>query len=484
MRRHADQEPNCGNARRDRRLAARFPRASGAPLRHAGARRRLSRRNCANSAATRVEGIGRDGRGRVHPGRSESNGRVIGIRADMDALPIIEATGLPYASKTPGNMHACGHDGHTAMLLGAAKYLAETRNFDGAAAVIFQPAEEGGAGGKAMVDDGLDRPFPHPRGLRHAQRARPASGLFRHPAWPVLCGDRYIHHQCHRTWRPRGATSRDDRPDAHRQPSRIGAAIDRLAQRRSDAFAGRLRHQLPHRDRRLQRHPRDGRAARHRAHFRSGAAGAGGDAGQGDRGSYRGGLGGRVEIVWQPGYPAMVNHEAETGFAVEAARRVSASVDPQATAVMGGEDFAYMLEACPGAYIQVGAGEGAGLHHPAYDFNDEAIPAGASYWAELVESRMPVGQPRCPVKPSHCARGAVRRNGAPHVQSLQPDQGPAGDPRSVRASSTTAPATCRCFRRSFPISSRRSCGAGRMASASWSWHAGACPGRRNSAASR
>jgi amidohydrolase len=102
-------------------------------------------------------------------------------------------------------------------------------------------------------------------------------------------------------------------------------------------------------------------------------------------------FGGRAEVVWEQGYPAMVNHEAETGFAVEAARRVSATVDPQATAVMGGEDFAYMLEACPGAYIQVGAGDGANLHHPAYDFNDEVIPAGASYWAELIESRLPAG---------------------------------------------------------------------------------------------
>ncbi len=102
-----------------------------------------------------VTGIGRTGVVGVINGRADSRGRVIGLRADMDALPIIEATGLPYASRTPGKMHACGHDGHTAMLLGAAKYLAETRNFDGKVVVIFQPAEEGGGGGREMVEDGM-----------------------------------------------------------------------------------------------------------------------------------------------------------------------------------------------------------------------------------------------------------------------------------------------------------------------------------------
>src|SRR5580698_11141064 len=122
-----------------------------------------------------AEGIGRTGVVGLIRGRSDSNGRVVGIRADMDALPILEATGLPYASKTPGKMHACGHDGHTAMLLGAAKYLAETRNFDGAVAVIFQPAEEGGAGGKAMVDDGLIDRF----------RIREIYGMHNRPGYPV-----------------------------------------------------------------------------------------------------------------------------------------------------------------------------------------------------------------------------------------------------------------------------------------------------------
>ena len=198
-----------------------------------------------------AEGIGRTGVVGLIRGRSDTSGRVVGIRADMDALPITEATGLPYASKTPGLMHACGHDGHTAMLLGAAKYLAETRNFDGAAAVIFQPAEEGGAGGKAMVDDGLIDRF----------RIREIYGMHNSPSLPlgafaIRPGPFYAATDTFTiavigTRRPCGATACDGRPDAHRQPSRAGAAIDRVAQRRSHAFDRRLGDQLPHRDRRL-----------------------------------------------------------------------------------------------------------------------------------------------------------------------------------------------------------------------------------------
>ena len=174
-----------------------------------------------------VTGIGKTGVvGLIH-GRTTASGRTIGLRADMDALPIFEATGAEYASTVPGKMHACGHDGHTAMLLGAAQYLAETRQFDGTIAVIFQPAEEGGAGALAMVEDGM---------------------------------------------------------------------IDRL---------------------------------------------------------------------------------------------VAGDCDTQAPRTTGGEDFAYMLQACPGAYIQIGNGPSKGLHHPEYDFNDEIIPIGASYWVTLAEQRLP-----------------------------------------------------------------------------------------------
>ena len=198
-----------------------------------------------------AEGIGRTGVVGLIRGRSDSNGRVVGIRADMDALPILEATGVPYASKTPGKMHACGHDGHTAMLLGAAKYLAETRNFDGAAAVIFQPAEEGGAGGKAMVEDGLIDRFGI--GEIYGMHNSPghAGRRVRHQIGSVLCGDRHVHHRRHRPRRPCGATPYDGRPDADRLPSRAGPAIDRLPQRRSGSFHRHLGDQLPDRVRRL-----------------------------------------------------------------------------------------------------------------------------------------------------------------------------------------------------------------------------------------
>ena len=143
---------------------------------------------------------------------------MIGLRADMDALPIHEESGKPWASETPGKMHACGHDGHTAMLLGAARYLAETRRFAGTAVFIFQPAEEGGAGGRAMVEGRDDGPLRHRGGLRHAQHARPAGRPFRHPAGRADGGDRRVHHRDRGPRRPRREAARDDRSD--RRPAR------------------------------------------------------------------------------------------------------------------------------------------------------------------------------------------------------------------------------------------------------------------------
>ena len=338
-----------------------------------------------------AEGIGRTGVVGLIRGRSDSGGRVVGLRADMDALPILEATGLPYASKTPGKMHACGHDGHTAMLLGAAKYLAETRNFDGAAAVIFQPAEEGGAGGKAMVDDGLIDRF----------RIREVYGMHNAPGLPVGAfaikpGPFYAATDTF-TIAVIGRGGHAARPHTTVDPTLIAShlvlALQSIVSRNADPVRSivvsvtsfrtatdaynvipetvELRGTVRTFDPEL----------RARAETRLKAIAV----------QTAEVFGGRADVVWAPGYPSMINHEAETGFAIEAARRVSATVDPHAPPIMGGEDFAYMLEACPGAYIMIGAGEGADLHHPAYNFNDEIIPAGASYWAELVEQRLPVG---------------------------------------------------------------------------------------------
>jgi hippurate hydrolase len=338
-----------------------------------------------------AEGIGRTGVVGLIRGRSDTGGRVVGLRADMDALPILEATGLTYASKTPGKMHACGHDGHTAMLLAAAKYLAETRNFDGAAAVIFQPAEEGGAGGKAMVDDGLIERF----------RIREVYGMHNAPGLPagafaIKPGPFYAATDTF-TIAVIGRGGHAARPHTTVDPTLIAShlvlALQSIVSRNADPVRSivvsvtsfrtatdaynvipetvELRGTVRTFDSEL----------RARAEIRLKAIAV----------QTAEVFGGRAEVVWAPGYPTMINHEAETGFAIHAARRVSATVDPHAPPIMGGEDFAYMLQACPGAYIMIGAGEGADLHHPAYNFNDEIIPAGASYWAELIEQRLPAG---------------------------------------------------------------------------------------------
>ncbi|HTJ59294.1 MAG TPA: M20 aminoacylase family protein [Devosiaceae bacterium] len=337
-----------------------------------------------------VEGIGRTGVVGLIKGRSDSAGRVVGLRADMDALPIIEATGLPYASKTAGQMHACGHDGHTAMLLGAAKYLSETRNFDGAVAVIFQPAEETGAGGLAMVEDGLIDRF----GIKevygmHNSPGLPVGSFSIKPGAFYAATDNFIIDVV-------GKGGHAAKPhvsiDTTLVAAQIVVAFQSIASRTADPLKSvvvsvtsfhtegdafnvipehvELRGTVRSFDKELRKLAEERLKAL--ATMTAAAYGA------------------RADVDWQPGYPAMVNSDLETGFAAEAAQRVSGKPVGDAPAIMAGEDFAYMLEACPGAYIQIGNGDSADLHHPRYNFNDEAIPLGASYWAELVESRMPI----------------------------------------------------------------------------------------------
>jgi amidohydrolase len=338
-----------------------------------------------------VEGIGRTGVVGVIKGRTDARGHVVGLRADMDALPILEATGLSYASKTPGKMHACGHDGHTAMLLGAAKYLCETRNFDGRVVVIFQPAEEGGAGGEAMVKDGLITRF----GIKEIYGMHNSPGLpigqfsikpgpfyaatdnftvhlrgkGGHAAYPHRTVDTTIM-ACQTVMALQTIASRNSDP--------LQSIVVSVTSIRSDTEAWNV---IPERvelrgtvrtfDPDLRKLARD--------RFKALVEGT------------VSGFGGSVEIDWRTGYPAMVNAAHETSIAAAVAERVAGqgAVDANCPAIMGGEDFAYMLEACPGAYIQVGNGDSAEVHHPEYNFNDEAIPYGASYWAELVETRMP-----------------------------------------------------------------------------------------------
>ncbi|MCB1355143.1 MAG: amidohydrolase [Maritimibacter sp.] len=336
-----------------------------------------------------VEGIGRTGVvGLIH-GRN-GPGRTVGLRADMDALPIEEATGLPHASKTPGVMHACGHDGHTAMLLGAAKYLAQSRNFEGSVAVIFQPAEEGGAGGDAMVKDGLMERFDIAEvyGMHNSPglpvgtfSIRPGpfyaamdtfevivTGKGGHAAMPQKVVDTtVVAAQMLMALQTIAARNADPTKalvvsvTSFRTDSESFNVIPQVVTLRGTVrtFDAELRDLAEQRIAEI--------CARTAAVFDATA-----------------------EVDYRRGYPAMVNHEAETAIAAEVAAKVAGDVDTEAPAIMGGEDFAFMLEARPGAYIQIGNGDTASVHHPEYDFNDETIPAGCSFWVELVESRLPL----------------------------------------------------------------------------------------------
>ena len=335
-----------------------------------------------------VEGMGRTGVvGVIHGARG---GGTIGLRADMDALPIEEETGKPWASKNPGLMHACGHDGHTAMLLGAARYLAETRNFAGKAVIIFQPAEEGGAGGKAMVDDGLMDRFAiqevyglhNMPGLavgRFAIRPGPIMAstdefeiTFRghggHAAMPHLCVDPVVAAaQCVNALQT--IVSRGTDP--------LASLVVSVTQLR----AGHAHNVIPDTAwlngtvRSLTGERRD-YAERRLREIAHGVAATNGLS---------------AEVVYDRSYPVTVNHPEQTEKAIAIASAIAgaAHVDAEVSPLMGGEDFSFMLEARPGAFIFMGNGDTSGLHTAQYDFNDHAIPYGSSYWAKLVETLLP-----------------------------------------------------------------------------------------------
>ena len=334
--------------------------------------------------------IGRTGVVGLIRGRAHASGRVIGLRADMDALPITEATNVPYKSKVPGRMHACGHDGHTAMLLGAAQYLAETRNFDGTAVLIFQPAEEGGGGGDAMVKDGLMERF----GIQevygmHNMPGIPI-GLFALRPGPMMAAaDRFTI-----TIEGRGghAARAYDCIDPVLVGSHVVSALQSVVARNVDPLeaavvsvtifrAGDAHNVIPQTAtlggtvRTLSEVVRDLCEARVKALVETVASA----------------FGATAQVEYSRGYPVTCNTPERTTFMASVAAEVAGegAVDVNFPPVMGAEDFSYMLEKRPGAYILLGNGDTAGVHHPAYDFNDAALPYGVSLWVRMIETGMP-----------------------------------------------------------------------------------------------
>ena len=335
-----------------------------------------------------VTGLGRAGVVGLIRGKGDGR-RTIGLRADMDALPLTETTGRPWASRTPGKMHACGHDGHTSMLLGAAKYLAEMRTFTGTVALVFQPAEEGGAGALAMIEDGLMDRF----GIDEVY------GMHNMPGIPVgrfairrggimAAPDRF-------TITVKGRGGHAAQPHRTIDPIFIGSQIvgslQAIASRNADPLhsvvvsvtrfdAGTTHNIIPDEAtlggtaRTLSEETRDLAENRIRQIVEGIAAAHGAEA----------------VIDYERNCPVTVNHDREVLHAAASATKVvgEANVDTDVDPSMAGEDFAYMLQARPGAFIFIGNGETAPLHNPAYDFNDEAISYGISYWVKLVERRL------------------------------------------------------------------------------------------------
>lgn len=327
-------------------------------------------------------------------GLGTGSGRAIGLRADMDALPMPEANDFDHASRHAGKMHACGHDGHTAMLLGAARYLAETRNFDGTVHFIFQPAEEGLGGAKRMIDDGLFRQFDCEQvyGL-HNWPELPAGQIAVHPGPVMAAANQFeIHvtgHGAHAAMPHRGIdpvlVSAHIITAAQSLVSRGTNPADSAVVSITVVEAGTAANVIPDGARMLgtMRTFTEENHRRIQEQFARLVS------------SIAEGLGAKAELRFRPGYPATVNSEPEARVAAAAAARVvgEENVVWAPAPTMAAEDFGYMLKERPGAYIWLGHGGHRGpscrLHNPHYDFNDAILTTGASYWASLVETILP-----------------------------------------------------------------------------------------------
>lgn len=357
--------------------------------------------DCHKTAQFVVEQLTSFGISEIHSGiartgvvaiiEGQKPGKTIGLRADMDALPIVEASGVEHQSENLGMMHACGHDGHTTMLLGAAKYLAETRNFAGRVALIFQPAEEGGGGAEVMVNEGvMDRFDIDDVYALHNAPGHEAGRFYTTPG-PIMAAvdtfEIYVE----------GRGGHGAMPHETQDPivaclgicnavqtivSRNHKALDDLVVSVTQIHTGSADNIIPAEAyicgtvRTFDPSVRD-MVERRMSEICDGNATA---------------YDVKVKLDYQRGYPVTANHPTQTELAVRAACDVVGDlrVDAQTGREMGAEDFSYMLEARPGAYLFIGQGDTPGLHHPEYDFNDEIAPIGASFFVRLVEQTQPL----------------------------------------------------------------------------------------------